>query len=44
MKYLGILSSFLGMEISYSKETIFLPQQRHILNILTEIDSLIATN
>ena len=36
MKYLGILGSFLGMEISYSEKNIFISQQRYILNILTE--------
>ena len=36
MKYLDILGSFLGMEISYSEKNIFISQQRYILNILTE--------
>ena len=40
MKYLGILGSFLGMEISYSEKNIFISQQRYILNILTEIGFL----
>ena len=36
MKYLGILSNFLGMEVSYSEDNIFLSQQRYILNVLTK--------
>ena len=36
MKYLGILSNFLGMEVTYSEDNICLSQQRYILNILTE--------
>ena len=36
MKYLGILSNFLGMEVTYSKDNICLSQQRYILNTLTK--------
>ena len=36
MKYLGILSNFLRVEVTYSEDNICLSQQRYILNILTE--------
>ena len=36
MKYLGVLSNFLGMEVTYLEDNICLSQQRYILNILTE--------
>ena len=40
MKYLGILSNFLGMEVTYSEDNICLSQQRYVLNISTEIGFL----